>query len=91
MWDKLAEPSRPDAKKHMRHIRLRQPEKSLVAAHRFETGHNINFSCISILDKATGYMDRIIKDAIKIMQPTNPTKIANKGRSFAQAPDIVPC
>jgi hypothetical protein len=29
-------------------------------------GHNIDFSSISILDEATGYMDHVIKEAIEI-------------------------
>jgi hypothetical protein len=40
-------------KEHMRYIHLGQPEKSTVAEHRFETGHNFNFSSTSILNKAT--------------------------------------
>jgi hypothetical protein len=37
-----------------------------VAEHRFETGHNIDFSGISVLDKATGFMDQIRKEVIEI-------------------------
>jgi hypothetical protein len=54
-------------KEHMRYIRLYQPQKSVVAENIFETGHNIDFSNTSILDKATTYMDRAIKEAIEIM------------------------
>jgi len=41
----------------MRYIRLGQSE------HKFETRHSIDFSSTSILDMATGYMDRMIKEA----------------------------
>jgi hypothetical protein len=51
----------------MRYIRLGQPDKSVVVEHRFETAHNIDFSSISILDKATGYIDHMIKEATEIM------------------------
>jgi hypothetical protein len=50
----------------MRHARLKQPEKSAVAEHNFNTGHRIDFSSTSVLDKATGYMDGIVKEAIEI-------------------------
>jgi hypothetical protein len=50
----------------MRHVCLGQPEMSAVAEHRFETGHNININSISNLDKATGYMDCMIKEATEI-------------------------
>jgi hypothetical protein len=59
-------------KEHMRHIRLGQPEESAVAEHRFDSGHNIDFSSLSILNKASGFMDRIIKEAIEIrLHPKN--------------------
>jgi hypothetical protein len=51
---------------------LGQPEKSTVAEHRFDTGHNIDFKSISVLDKATGYMDCVIKEATEIrLHPKN--------------------
>jgi hypothetical protein len=47
------------------------PEKSAMAEHIFETGYNIDLS-ISILGKATGYMDCVIKEAIEIrLHPKN--------------------
>jgi hypothetical protein len=56
----------------MRYLHLGQAQKSTVAEHRFETGHNINFSSISILDYATEYMDHIMKEAIEIkLHPSN--------------------
>jgi hypothetical protein len=51
-------------KEHLRHIRLEQPEKSAVAEHSINTGHRIDFSSTSVLDKAAGYMDRLMKEAI---------------------------
>jgi hypothetical protein len=54
-------------KMHMRHIWLGQPEKQAVAEHKFETCQSIEFSNTAILDKAPGYMDHVIKEAIKIM------------------------
>jgi hypothetical protein len=48
----------------MRHIRLDQPEKSAVAEHSVNTRHQIDFSNITILDRTSGYMDRIVKEAI---------------------------
>jgi hypothetical protein len=48
---------------------LGQSEKLAVAEHRSETRHNINFNNTSILDTgilATGYMDCMIKETIKI-------------------------
>jgi hypothetical protein len=50
----------------MRHIRLDQPEKSAVAEHSIYAGHNIDFNNVSVLDRAWGYMDRIVKEAIQI-------------------------
>jgi hypothetical protein len=53
-------------KEHMRHICLDQPEKSVVAEHSVNTGHQIDFSNITILDGTSGYMDRVVKEAIHI-------------------------
>jgi hypothetical protein len=39
---------------------MRKPEKSAGAEHRFETGHNLAFSGISTLNKATGFTDRFV-------------------------------
>jgi hypothetical protein len=50
----------------MRHIHLDKPEKSVVAEHSVNTGHQIDFSNITILDRTSGYMDRIVKEAIHI-------------------------
>jgi hypothetical protein len=56
----------------MGYICLSKSEKSAVAEYRFETGHKIDFSNTSILDKATGYRDRMTKEVIKIrLHPIN--------------------
>jgi hypothetical protein len=48
----------------MRCIRLSQAEKSDVVEHKLETGHNVDFNSTSILNKTTGYMDRMINEAM---------------------------
>jgi hypothetical protein len=53
-------------KEHMRHIRLDQPQKSAVAEHSINAGHKIDFNNVSVLDRASGYMDRLVKEAIQI-------------------------
>jgi hypothetical protein len=67
----------------MRHVRLKQPDKSAVAEHNFNTGHRIDFSSTSVLDKTTGYMDRLVKEEIEIRLNTGnfnqPTKKLTKG------------
>jgi len=45
---------------------LDQLEKSAVAEHSINTGHQIDFNNISVLDRASGYMDCLIKEAIQI-------------------------
>jgi hypothetical protein len=49
----------------MRLIRPDQPEKFAVTEHSINTGHEIDFN-ESILDRASGYMDRLVKEAIQI-------------------------
>jgi hypothetical protein len=50
----------------MRHIRFDRPEKSAVAEHSINAGHMIDFNNVSALDRASGYMDRLVKEAIQI-------------------------
>jgi flagella basal body P-ring formation protein FlgA len=45
---------------------LDQPKKSVVAERSINTGHQIDFSNISVLDRASEYMDRLVKEAIQI-------------------------
>jgi hypothetical protein len=62
-------------KEHMRHFRLGQPEKSVVAQHAIETGHIIEFNNTTRLARTKGYMDRIVKEAIEIqIHPNNINK-----------------
>jgi hypothetical protein len=43
-----------------------------VAEHSIEAGHNIDFNNITILEKVTGYMDCLVKEAIEIrLHPNN--------------------
>jgi hypothetical protein len=46
----------------MRHIRLDQP----VAENSINAGHQIDFNNVSVLDIASGYVDRFVKEAIQI-------------------------
>jgi hypothetical protein len=41
-------------------------QRSLMVEHRSDTGYIIDFSSISGLDKAAGYVDCMIKEAIEI-------------------------
>jgi hypothetical protein len=53
-------------KEHMRHICLDQLEKSVVAEHSVNTGHQIDFSNITVWDTTLGYMNRVVKEAVHI-------------------------
>jgi hypothetical protein len=55
----------------MRHIWLDQLEKSVVAEHSINTRHQIDFNIISVLDRASGYMDCLVKEAIQIRLKQN--------------------
>jgi hypothetical protein len=50
----------------MGQLRLDQPKKSADVEHGINAGHKIYFNNISVLDRASGYMDRLIKEAIQI-------------------------
>jgi hypothetical protein len=54
----------------VRDIRRKQPEKFAVAEHNINTGLCVDCNGTSVLDRAAGYMDHLIKEAVKIQLNT---------------------
>jgi len=51
---------------HHRHERLGYPNKTAVAEHRFNHNHLIKFQDTQILSNIPGYVDQLIREAVKL-------------------------
>ncbi|KAJ4443660.1 hypothetical protein ANN_05335 [Periplaneta americana] len=58
-------------KEHQHSIRLYYSNKSMVAQHSLEIGHKMDFDTTTVMDKALGYWDLVIKEDIEIQLDAN--------------------
>ena len=58
-------------KEHDRHIRIMHPDKSALAQNSIDYDHKINLQEAKLLSAKSGYMDRLIREAIEIQLPHN--------------------
>jgi hypothetical protein len=60
------QPTETWCKEHERRLFLYQPDKSAVAEHSIDSCHRIRFHKTEVLAQTSGYMDRLVKEAIEI-------------------------
>ena len=67
MWQNVCGPNcQPFKIRSQEHLRHGQTEKSAVAEHLLDTGHEVQFEKTHRLNRTTVYMDWIVTEAIQI-------------------------